>query len=96
MCYNLHLHLLLFYCLFMLVFSFLFDLFHLFVCFSSFIAFSLFLFGFFIALPFFPLPFHLYFVYVFRLLWVSSLAYPNLLGTKRLGCCKPIVSRKVD
>jgi hypothetical protein len=20
-------------------------------------------------------------------LWVSSLAYPNLLGTRRLGCC---------
>jgi hypothetical protein len=27
------------------------------------------------------------FVSVFWLLWVSSLAYPNLLGTKRLGCC---------
>jgi hypothetical protein len=24
----------------------------------------------------------------FRLLWVSSLAYANLLGTKRLGCCR--------
>jgi hypothetical protein len=35
------------------------------------------------ALPFFPFVF----VYVFRLLWFSSLAYPNLLGTKRLGCC---------
>jgi hypothetical protein len=41
---------------------------------------------FFIALPF-PLLFHLCFVSVSRLPWVSSPAYPNLLGTKRLGCC---------
>jgi hypothetical protein len=35
----------------------------------------------------FPLLFHSYFVSVFRLLWVSSLAYPTLLRTKRFGCC---------
>jgi hypothetical protein len=27
------------------------------------------------------------FVFVFRLTWASCLAYPNLLGTKRLDCC---------
>jgi hypothetical protein len=42
---------------------------------------------FFIALPFSPLLFHLYFFSVFRLLWVSPLAYRILFGTKRLGCC---------
>jgi hypothetical protein len=31
--------------------------------------------------------FHPCFVFVFRLMWVSSLAYPNVLGTKRLGGC---------
>jgi hypothetical protein len=35
-----------------------------------------------------PLIFHLCFcLCFFCLLWVSSLAYPNLLGTKRFGCC---------
>jgi hypothetical protein len=42
-------------------------------------------------LPFlFPLLFHLcgfVFVSIFQLIWVSSLAYPNLHGTKRYGCC---------
>jgi hypothetical protein len=28
-----------------------------------------------------------FFKYVLSLFFVSSLAYPNLLGTKRLGCC---------
>jgi hypothetical protein len=32
-----------------------------------------------------PPPFHPCFVLVFWLMWVSS--YPNLLGTKSLGCC---------
>jgi hypothetical protein len=35
---------------------------------------------------FFSLLFHLSFISVFLLLWVSSLAYPNSLGTKRHGC----------
>jgi hypothetical protein len=34
-----------------------------------------------------PLLIHPCFVSVFRLMWVSSLTYPNLLGTKRFGCC---------
>jgi hypothetical protein len=34
-----------------------------------------------------PLLIHPCFVSVFRLLWVSSLTYPNLLGTKKFGCC---------
>jgi hypothetical protein len=41
---------------------------------------------FFIALLFFVLV-HLCFISVFRLLRVSSLAYSNLLETKRLDCC---------
>jgi hypothetical protein len=45
------------------------------------------LFPFFYLVFFIPLLFHPCFVTVFRLLWVSSLVYPNLLGTKRLGCC---------
>jgi hypothetical protein len=53
------------------------------LCFSFFIAFPFFVFGFFIALPFFTFVF----VSFFRILWVSSLAYPSLFGTKRLGCC---------
>jgi hypothetical protein len=45
-----------------------------------FIAFPPFSFWFFIALPFAPC-FYLCFVSVFQPLWVSSLAYPNLLGS---------------
>jgi hypothetical protein len=41
---------------------------------------------FFIALRFASF-FTFVFVSVFRLLWVSSLIYPNLLRNKRLGCC---------
>jgi hypothetical protein len=42
----------------------------------------------FFLLPYvFPILFHPCFVSVFRLMWVSSLAYPNLLRTKRFGCC---------
>jgi hypothetical protein len=40
--------------------------------------------------------FHLYFVSVFMLLWVSSVAYPNLLGTKMLGCCYYILLLEVN
>jgi hypothetical protein len=57
-------------------------------CFSFYCLFPLFCLCF--LLPFLsPLPFHLcgfIFVSVFQLLWVSSVAYPNLLGTKRHGC----------
>jgi hypothetical protein len=41
---------------------------------------------FFISLPF-PLVFTFVSVSAFRFLWISSLAYPNLLETKRLSCC---------
>jgi hypothetical protein len=34
-----------------------------------------------------PPPFNLVLPLFFWLLWVSSVAYPNLLGTKRLDCC---------
>jgi hypothetical protein len=86
MCQNLDLRFFLFYYLFMLVFSFLFTPFHLF-CVSVFLlSFPLFLFGFFIVLPFSP-SFLLVFASVFRLMWVSSLAYSSFLGTKRFGCC---------
>jgi hypothetical protein len=72
---------------FMLVFLLFIGLFSPFLCFSFFIFLSFFSVWFFIALPCFSLLFQLFFVSVFRLLRVSSLAYPNLLGTKRLGCC---------
>jgi hypothetical protein len=52
--------------------------------------FLLFLFDFFIALCF-PLLFRSCFVPVFLAHVVSSLAYPNLLGNKKLGCyCIPL------
>jgi hypothetical protein len=70
---NLDLRFLLFYCLFMLIFFFLSILHVSPFCVSVFIAFFLFLFGFFLS----PFLFSLLFVSVFRLLWVSSLAYPN-------------------
>jgi hypothetical protein len=35
------------------------------------------------------------FISVFRLLWVSSLVYPNLLGAKRICCCCCIGKRPV-
>jgi hypothetical protein len=58
-----------------------------FLCFKFLLLFPLFSVWFFL-LPFIPpLLFHLCFVPVFWLLGVSSLAYPNLLGTKRIGCC---------
>jgi hypothetical protein len=55
---------------------------------TCFIVFSPFLFGFFIAICF-PLLFYCCFVLVcfFLAHVVSSLAYPNLLENKKLGCC---------
>jgi hypothetical protein len=70
----------------LLVFSFYEPLFTFF-CVSVFYFLFLFFCLVFYRPSFFPLPFHPCFVSVFRLIWVSSLAYPNLLGTKRLGCC---------
>jgi hypothetical protein len=65
---------------------FLFALCHLF-CVSVFYCLSpLFLFVFYCP-SFFPLFFTFAFVSVFRLLWVLSLVYSNLLGTKTLVCC---------
>jgi hypothetical protein len=55
--------------------------------FQFFYCISLFLYLVFL-LPFLFLPFFTFvFVSFFRILWVSSLAYPSLFGTKRLGCC---------
>jgi Flp pilus assembly protein TadB len=65
--------------------AFLFALFVFFV-FQILLSFPFFCLVFFIVLPFSPC-FSPLFLSVFRLLWVSSLAYPNLFGTKRLGCC---------
>jgi hypothetical protein len=81
MCQNLDLRLLLFYCLFMLVFSFYLLFFPL-MCFNFLLPFPTFSFWIFCCPSISPL-FHL----CFWLLWVSSLAYPNLLGTKWFGCC---------
>jgi hypothetical protein len=89
MCQNLDLRFLLFYCLFVKVFfSFflfirLFSLFFLSVWLSFLFFFSV---RFFIAIRFLPScsPF---LCPCFSAHVVSSLAYPNLLGTKRLGCC---------
>jgi hypothetical protein len=57
----------------------LFYVFQFFYC-----LFPLFSVWFFIALPFFSSFSPLFFLFFF---WLTSLAYPNLLGTKRLGCC---------
>jgi hypothetical protein len=57
-----------------------------FFAFLTFIVFSPFLFGF--LSPFvFPFFFALALYSLFLADVVSSLAYPNLLGNKRLGCC---------
>jgi hypothetical protein len=78
---------LLFYYHLIIVFSFLFiHPLSPFLCFSFILSFHPFSVSFFIALLF-SLLLLLCFVSVFQLLWVSSLTYPNLLGTKRLGCC---------
>jgi hypothetical protein len=71
-----------FYCLLLSFFPAPFSLFDL----AFYCLFSFFLFDFFIALCFLLL-FHSCFVPVFFSYVVSSLAYPNLLGNKRLGCC---------
>jgi hypothetical protein len=76
MCQNLDLRFFLFYCLFVKFFSHPFSLFRL----SVLLPFLLFLIWFFIALCFPPSFSPLFFGF-------SSLAYSNLLGTKRLGCC---------
>jgi hypothetical protein len=63
-----------------------FSFFSPFLCLSVLLPFPLFLVWF--ISPFVSsLLFHPCFVFVFRLMWVSSLAYPNVLGTKRLGGC---------
>jgi hypothetical protein len=72
-----------FYCLLSSFFSVPF--FHFFDL-ACYCLFSIFWFGFFIALCFL-LIFHSCFVPVFFAHVVSSLAYPNLLGNKMLGCC---------
>jgi hypothetical protein len=60
---------------FLCQFFFFFAIFPTFLCFSFFI-------------PFPPLFSCLFFISAFWLImWVSCLAYPTLLGTKRLGCC---------
>jgi hypothetical protein len=73
-------------CLLMLVFFSFYSPFVTFSMFQFFIGlFPFFLPGF--LLPFVPPPLFFFtfdFVSVFWLLWVPSLAYPNLLGTKRL------------
>jgi hypothetical protein len=69
----------------LVLFSFFLPFCAFFMCFSFFIVFSpYFLFGFLLHFLF-SLLFHLCsFSFFF---WLTSLAYPNLLGTKRLGCC---------
>jgi hypothetical protein len=80
MCQNFDIWFLLFYCLLMLVFSFFLLAFcHLF-CYFNFLLSSPF------CLIFYCLSFfHLFSPLYFRLLWVLSLAYPNLLVTKFWG-----------
>jgi hypothetical protein len=58
-----------------------------FLCFDFLLPFPLFLFGFLLPFLFSSSFFTSVFIFVFRFLCVSSLAYPNLFGTKRLGCC---------
>jgi hypothetical protein len=77
MCQNLDLRFL-FYCLFMLVFLSFFA----FLCLSFLLPFPFFLFVFYCS-SFNTFLFTFVFIFVFRLLWVSFLAHPNLLGTKR-------------
>jgi hypothetical protein len=74
---------LLFYCLLMIVFLFIRPLSRFFNFLLHSPSFSVCYFN---PLPP-PPPFSPLFFFVFRLLWISSLAYPNLLGTKRLSCC---------
>jgi hypothetical protein len=84
MCRNLDLQFLLFYCLLSKFFSRPFSLFWLSVLLSFLLLSNWFLF----LSPFvFPLLFRHCFIPISLALVVSALAYPNLLGTKRLGCC---------
>jgi hypothetical protein len=85
MCQNVDLQFLLFIAFLCLFFSFHILCFAFFA-FQFFIAFPPFSDLFFIAFLFLFL-FHLCFISVFSRLCVSSLAYPNLLETKMLGCC---------
>jgi hypothetical protein len=84
MCRNLDLWFLLFYCL---LSKFFFP--PLFVFFLSVLLSFLLLSNWFLFLSYyvFPLLFRHCFIPVSLAHVVSSLAYPNLLGTKRLGCC---------
>ncbi len=87
MCQNLDLQFLLFYCLlskFFFLFSAPFRFFLLSVLLSFLLLSNWFLF---LSSFIFPLLFRYCFIPVSLAHVVSSLAYPNLLGTKRLGCC---------
>jgi hypothetical protein len=87
MCRNLDLWFILFYCLlskFFFFFSPLFTFFLLSVLLSFLLLSSWFLF---LSSFIFPLLFRHCFIPVSLAHVVSYLAYPNLLGTKRLGCC---------
>jgi hypothetical protein len=85
MCRNLDLRFLLFYCLLSkFFFPPLFAFFFLSVLLSFFLLSNWFLF---LSSFVFPLLFRHYFIPVSLAHVVSYLAYPNLLGTKRLGCC---------
>jgi hypothetical protein len=81
MCQNLDLRFFLFYCLFVRVFLLFIHPFSL-SCGLMFYCLSLFFVWFFYCSSFSPL-----FCLCFSTHAVSSLDYPNLLGTKRLGCC---------
>jgi hypothetical protein len=87
MCPNLDFQFLPFYCLFMFVFSFLlFALCRLFIFQVFYCLFPLLLLGFYCP-SFFSSPFLLCFCLCFSAPMIFILAYPNLLGTKRLDCC---------
>jgi hypothetical protein len=84
MCRNLDLQFLLFYCLLLKFFPVSFRFFLLSVLLSFLLLSNWFLF---LSSFIFPLLFRHCFIPVSLAHVVSSLAYPNLLGTKRLGCC---------
>jgi hypothetical protein len=88
MCRNFDLRFLLFYYLLSKFFSFFFFR-PFFIFFLSILLSFLLLSNWFLFLSFFvfPLLFQHCFIPVFLAHVVSSLAYPNLLETKRLGCC---------
>jgi hypothetical protein len=88
MCRNLDLRFLLFYCLLSKFFFFFSAPFRFFLL-SILLSFFIFLLNWFLFLSsfVFPLLFRHCFILVSLDHVVSSLAYPNLLGTKRLGCC---------